>query len=73
MPPSLDMLLGRITKRCHKTRDEEIRQRLELAQQEVRIAAKYDYCVVNNDLSEAVGQLKNIIHKEILYPESRKS
>ncbi len=67
MPPSLDMLLGRITKRCHKTRDEEVRQRLELAQQEVRVAAKYDYCVVNKDLNQATKQLQGIILKEIAY------
>jgi len=67
MPPSLDTLLGRITRRCHKTRDEEVRRRLELAQEEVRAAARYDYCVVNKNLSEATGQLKDIILKKLLY------
>ncbi|MFH0912926.1 MAG: guanylate kinase [Candidatus Omnitrophota bacterium] len=73
MPPSLDTLLGRITRRCRSTRDEEVRQRLGLAQEEVRVAARYDYCVVNKNLSEATRQLKDIILKEILHRQTGKS
>ena len=66
MPPSLDALLHRITRRCNKTKDEEVRQRLTLAQQELSAADRYDYCVVNKDLDQATKQLKGIILKEIM-------
>ncbi len=65
MPPSLDTLLHRIAKRCNKTKDEEVKQRLKLAQQELQAAGRYDYCLVNKDLNAAVRQLKDIILKEI--------
>jgi len=65
MPPSLDALLDRITRRCRKTRNEEVRQRLALAEEEVRAAARYDYRVVNRDLREAVERLRDIILKEM--------
>lgn len=71
MPPSQETLLHRITKRCHKTKDEEVKQRLKLAQQELQAAGGYDYCLVNKDLNAAVRQLKGIILKEILYLKSR--
>ncbi len=66
MPPSLGALLHRITRRCNKTKDEEVRQRLTLAQQELSAADRYDYCVVNKDLDQATKQLKGIILKEIM-------
>jgi len=63
-PPSLDILLKRITGRCSKTKETEVRQRLALARKELLMAKKYDYCVVNKDLQEATKQLKEIILKE---------
>jgi guanylate kinase len=65
MPPSLDTLLHRIAKRCNKTKDEEVKQRLKLAQQELQAAGRYDYCLVNKDLAQTTRQLKDIILKEI--------
>jgi guanylate kinase len=67
IPPSLDALLQRITARCSKTKEEEVKQRLKLAQEELSAAAKYDYCVVNKDLGLATKQLKSIILKEITF------
>jgi len=64
MPPSLDTLLHRISTRCNKTKEEEVRQRLRLAQQELSACDRYDYCVVNKDLEGATKQLKGIILKE---------
>jgi len=64
MPPSLDTLLHRIATRCNKTKEEEVRQRLRLAQQELSACDRYDYCVVNKDLEGATKQLKGIILKE---------
>lgn len=64
MPPSLDTLLQRIATRCHKTKEEEVRQRLRLAQEELSACERYDYCVVNKDLKQATKQLQGIILKE---------
>lgn len=65
LPPSQDALLYRITARCHKTKEEEVRQRLALAQQELKACGRYDYCVVNKNLHQATKELKGIILKEI--------
>ena len=67
VPPSLDALLHRITSRCNKTKEEEVRQRLTLAKQELTACDRYDYCVVNKDLNQAIKQLQGIILKEIAY------
>ena len=64
-PPSLDALRHRIVKRCHKTKQEEIKGRLMLARQEVLASRRYDYCIVNKDLPEAAKRLKGIIFKEL--------
>lgn len=64
MPPSLDTLLDRITSRCNKTKEEEVKQRLALAQQELAACGRYDYCIVNKDLNQATKELKGIILKE---------
>ena len=61
MPPSLGTLQERIKKRCSKTKKEEIRQRLQLARRELRACRRYDYCVLNKDLNQAVRELKDII------------
>jgi len=65
VPPSLDTLLHRITGRCNKIKEKEVRQRLALARQELLNAGKYDYCVANQDFNQASKQLKGIILKEI--------
>jgi guanylate kinase len=72
MPPSLDTLLYRMTTRCNKTKEEEVRQRLTLAQQELAVCDRYDYCVVNKDLNQAIKELKGIILKEITHLKSSK-
>jgi guanylate kinase len=65
IPPSLNALLDRITSRCNKTKEEEVRRRLKLAKEELLAAGKYDYCVVNEDFSQASKQLQGIILKEV--------
>lgn len=72
MPPSLDALLERITTRCHKTKKEEVRQRLRLAQEELSACDKYDYCLVNRNLHQAAKELQGIILKEIASLKSSK-
>jgi len=65
LPPSLEALRRRIAKRCHLTREQEIRQRLRLAAKELALAQKYDYRVKNSDLRQATRVLKKIILSEI--------
>ncbi len=61
MPPSLMALRDRIRKRCHLTKKEEIKQRLKLARQELAVAKRYNYCVINRDLKQAIKELQRII------------
>jgi guanylate kinase len=65
LPPSQKALLQRITSRCHRTTDREVRERMGLAQKELQAASRYDYCLVNKDLNTAVRQLTGIILGEI--------
>lgn len=65
LPPSRRELSGRIKNRCHKTRDEEVSRRLELAKDEMRLAGNYDYRLVNKKLPLAISRLRQIILKEI--------
>lgn len=61
LPPSLEALRSRIKERCRHTKEKEIRQRLRLANREMRLAHKYDYHVENKNLNPAVKALKKII------------
>jgi guanylate kinase len=64
-PPSVGALRTRIAGRCSRTHKEEIRQRLKLAQKELRAAPGFDHCVVNRSLAQAVRKLKKIVLAEI--------
>jgi len=64
-PPSLGELSRRIRKRCRQTACEEVRQRLLLANKEMKFRKASDYCVVNKDFNKALALLKGIILKEI--------
>lgn len=66
MPPSLEALRKRIGQRCSKTGEEEIKQRLKLAGRELAAAHRFDYCLVNRNLSRAFEELKSIILRETL-------
>lgn len=65
MPPSLEELAWRIENRHRETSKEEITKRLRLAKREMSSAKEFDFCVVNNDLVQAVKALKGIIAKKI--------
>lgn len=65
LPPSVEILQERIKGRCRRTRMEEIKQRLELAQEEFLASHKYDYSIVNKNLQDAVRELRGIVLKEI--------
>lgn len=65
LPPSLKALKQRIEGRCRKTKQEEIRRRLKLAEKEILLSKEYDYCLVNKNLSRAVDKLGGIILREV--------
>ena len=65
LPPSIKALKERIAKRCHKTKQEEIAKRLELAREELAGQVKYDYCVVNKNLTESTEELTGIMLREM--------
>jgi guanylate kinase len=71
IPPSITALRERIKGRCNKTRQEEIRQRLRLARQELAASCRYDYCLENKDLRETLKGLRGIILKEIVSHQAR--
>jgi len=65
LPPSVDVLHHRIKNRCNKTTIREIKQRMVLAEKELQAASRFDYCLLNENLEEVSGQLKDIILKNI--------
>lgn len=65
LPPSLTELRRRLNKRGTET-EEVIEKRLSEAAGEIRQAHKYDYTVINGELSAAVDDLKAVIRAEEL-------
>lgn len=60
MPPSLEILKARLSRRGTETAD-VIEKRIAVALGEISRATEYDYIVVNDDLSEAVNDFAAII------------
>ncbi len=65
LPPSLKELRRRLNKRGTET-EEVIEKRLGEAAGEIRQAYKYDYTLINGELSKAVDDMKAIIRAEEL-------
>jgi len=65
LPPSFEVLEARLRSRS-KDSDEQIRRRLDVAQQEVAAVEEYEYVVVNDDLGSGVRQLRSIVEAERL-------
>ena len=63
LPPSLDELAARITKRGTDSKD-SIKKRLAAATEEIQYALKYDYVVVNDKVETAVDSIATIISAE---------
>jgi len=63
LPPSIAELEARIRKRGGDS-DEAIRIRLDNASEEMRQAKWYDYNIVNDNLDEALFQLKSVVVAE---------
>jgi len=60
MPPSAEVLEGRLRGRCTDS-EEQIQRRLSVARGEVTAFPEYDYVIVNDDLETCVGRLRTII------------
>lgn len=63
IPPSLQELERRIRGRGTESQ-ESLKERLSSAEQEIRIGKKYQYVVVNDDISNAVHQIQAILLAE---------
>ena len=62
LPPSREVLLERLRGRGTET-EEQIGKRFGKAQAEMELADQYDYSVVNDDLTTAVAQVRQMIEK----------
>ena len=63
LPPSMQELRRRLVERGRET-EEQIEERLSATAFELDNAGKYDYAVVNDDLSKCVQNVAEIIHSE---------
>ncbi len=63
LPPSLEELKSRITNRGTES-DETIRERMNVAVEELRLLEQYDYAVVNDEINSACGRIQAIITAE---------
>jgi len=68
-PPSATHLVQRLTARGTE-KDAEVRGRLQAARSEFGAAGKFDYVIVNDDLSEAVEEVRRVA--EVEGPASRR-
>jgi len=65
LPPSLDALVSRLTKRKQDSQG-VIQQRMLLAQREIAHCTEYDYLIVNQDYAHALGQMQAIVQAQRL-------
>lgn len=63
MPPSMEELERRLTRRKEDTKS-EIKKRIRNSYEEIKYAPKYDFMVINNKLEEALNCVKSIIIAE---------
>lgn len=69
-PPSINELRRRLHKRGTET-DEVIERRIAQASNEVALAAKYDYIIVNDALEDAVDDFFHVVRAEQLRSDKR--
>jgi guanylate kinase len=60
--PSLEVYEQRLRQR-HTESKEALQQRLAGARRELERAGEYDYQVINDDLDQAVAEVRNLIHR----------
>lgn len=63
LPPSMAELKRRISSRGENT-EEEIMRRLMIAEEEMKLKDKYDYCVTNDELSKCINNVYSIIKEK---------
>jgi len=63
LPPDLKTLKERLVKRGTES-EEKVELRLSWAEKEMALAPKYDYTIINDDLSEAIKALESIVLAE---------
>lgn len=63
VPPSLDILAKRLRDR-HTDTEEVICKRLHKTKEELQWISKYDYLIINNDLSQAIKEAIAIVQAE---------
>lgn len=68
LPPGVQALRERLAKRGQE-RPEDLQRRIEAAGKEVAALPMYDYCVVNDSLDRASGELQSIIRARRLLRE----
>lgn len=71
-PPNMSILEKRLRNRGSED-DEDVRQRLDIACDELNRIAEYDYVVINDSLEDAVEDIKTIIKAELLKVSRRKN
>lgn len=64
LPPSMEVLEHRLRKRETNSPD-DIKNRIDIAESEIKIAPLYKYNVVNDNLEDAVDEINEIINKEL--------
>lgn len=64
-PPNMSVLENRLRRRGTES-EEDIRHRLEIASDELSRVGEYDYIVINDELTNAVNDIKTIISAEKL-------
>lgn len=65
IPPTIEELKNRLVNRGTET-DDVIQTRLKRAEEEIELINHYDYIVVNDNISDAVEQIKSIVKAEKL-------
>ncbi len=70
LPPSVDVLLSRLTARA-SDEQHEVARRLAEAEGELQQADRYDYIVVNDDVPQAVAEVAAIIDGRAAEPSPR--
>ncbi|MBR2671233.1 MAG: guanylate kinase [Oscillospiraceae bacterium] len=62
MPPSIDILKERLYNR-HTETQAQVANRLRIAEKELALAPRYDYCVVNDQVEKCADEIFELINK----------
>ncbi len=71
-PPSFEELKSRLFRRMTES-ESEIKERLSIVKSELSKKNKFDYSIINDDLTRALNELENIVNKELNKQESQQS